>query len=159
MTLRQPTPDTAEILVQGPNVFSGYWERPAENVASFSDGWFRTGDLGQWDDGYLRIVGRAKELIICGGFNVYPREVEEVIASHPDVAECAVGGEPDPEWGEVVVAYVVAERDFDDDELKDYVGERLAYFKRPRRTYRIAALPRNALGKVQRHELAARSDS
>ena len=152
-------PEAAEILVQGPNVFSGYWERPAENAASFSDGWFRTGDLGQWDDGYLRIVGRAKELIICGGFNVYPREVEEVIASHPDVAECAVGGEPDPEWGEVVVAYVVAERDFDDDELKDYVGERLAYYKRPRRTYRIAALPRNALGKVQRHELAARSDS
>ncbi|WP_419910643.1 class I adenylate-forming enzyme family protein [Candidatus Poriferisodalis sp.] len=148
-------PEAAEILVRGPNVFSGYWERPAENAASFSDDWFRTGDLGQWDDGYLRIVGRAKELIICGGFNVYPREVEEVIASHPDVAECAVGGEPDPEWGEVVVAYVVAERDFDDDELKDYVGERLAYYKRPRRTYRILALPRNALGKVQRHQLAS----
>ena len=145
--------DAAEILVRGPNVFSGYWERPAENAASFSDGWFRTGDLGRWDDGYLRIVGRAKELIICGGFNVYPREVEEVIASHPDVVECAVSGEPDPEWGEVVVVYVVAERDFHDDELKDYVGERLAFYKRPRRTYRIAALPRNALGKVQRQML------
>ena len=142
-----------EILVRGPNVFSGYWERPDDNAASFDDGWFRTGDLGVWDDGYLRIVGRAKELIICGGFNVYPREVEEAIASHPDVIECAVGGEPDPEWGEVVVAYVVAERDFDDDELKDYVGERLAYYKRPRRTCRIAALPRNALGKLLRHEL------
>ena len=145
--------DAAEILVRGPNVFSGYWERPAENSASFSDGWFRTGDLGQWDDGYLCIVGRAKELIICGGFNVYPREVEEVIASHPDVVECAVAGEPDPEWGEVVVAYVVANREFDDDELKDYVGERIAYYKRPRRTRRIAALPRNALGKVQRQRL------
>jgi malonyl-CoA/methylmalonyl-CoA synthetase len=145
--------EAEEILVRGPNVFSGYWERPAENSASFSDGWFRTGDLGQWDDGYLRIVGRAKELIICGGFNVYPREVEEIIASHPDVVECAVCGEPDPEWGEVVVAYVVAERDFDDDELKDYVGERLAFYKRPRRTHRIAALPRNALGKVQRQML------
>ncbi len=145
--------DAAEILVRGPNVFSGYWERPADNAASFTDGWFRTGDLGQWDDGYLRIVGRAKELIICGGFNVYPREVEEVIASHPDVVECAVGGEPDPEWGEVVVAYVVAERSFDHDELKDFVGERLAFYKRPRRTYRIAALPRNALGKVQRQRL------
>lgn len=145
--------DAEEILVRGPNVFSGYWERPAENAASFSDGWFRTGDLGQWDDGYLRIVGRAKELIICGGFNVYPREVEEVIASHPDVAECAVGGEPDPEWGEVVVAYVVAERDFAEDELKDFVGEHLAFYKRPRRTYRIDALPRNALGKVQRQML------
>ena len=144
-----------EILVRGPNVFSGYWERPDDNAASFDDGWFRTGDLGVWDDGYLRIVGRAKELIICGGFNVYPREVEEAIASHPDVIECAVGGEPDPEWGEVVVAYVVAERDFDDDELKDYVGERLAYYKRPRRTCRIAALPRNALGKLLRHELTA----
>lgn len=146
-------PEAAEILVRGPNVFSGYWERPAENAASFSDGWFRTGDLGQWDDGYLRIVGRAKELIICGGFNVYPREVEEVIASHPDIAECAVAGEPDPEWGEVVVAYVVANREFDDDELKDFVGGRLAYYKRPRRTHRIAALPRNALGKVQRQRL------
>ena len=144
-----------EILVRGPNVFSGYWERPDDNAASFDDGWFRTGDLGVWDDGYLRIVGRAKELIICGGFNVYPREVEEAIASHSDVIECAVGGEPDPEWGEVVVAYVVAERDFDDDELKEYVGERLAYYKRPRRTYRIAALPRNALGKLLRHELTA----
>ena len=143
----------AEIMVRGPNVFSGYWERPDDNAASVDDGWFRTGDLGVWDDGYLRIVGRAKELIICGGFNVYPREVEEAIASHPDVIECAVGGEPDPEWGEVVVAYVVAERDFDDDELKDYVGERLAYYKRPRRTRRIAALPRNALGKLVRHEL------
>ena len=142
-----------EILVRGPNVFSGYWERPEANAASFSDGWFRTGDLGQWDDGYLCIVGRAKELIICGGFNVYPREVEEVIASHPDVVECAVAGEPDPEWGEVVAAYVVAEREFAHDELKDYVGERLAYYKRPRRTHRIAALPRNALGKVQRHQL------
>ncbi|WP_423920269.1 AMP-binding protein [Candidatus Poriferisodalis sp.] len=146
--------EAAEILVRGPNVFSGYWERPDANAESFTDGWFRTGDLGQWDDGYLRIVGRAKELIICGGFNVYPREVEEVIGAHPDVIECAVGGEPDPEWGEVVVAYVVAERDFGDDELKDFVGERLSYYKRPRRTHRIAALPRNALGKVQRHELA-----
>ncbi|WP_419838331.1 class I adenylate-forming enzyme family protein [Candidatus Poriferisodalis sp.] len=146
----------AEILVRGPNVFSGYWERPDDNAASFDNGWFRTGDLGVWDDGYLRIVGRAKELIICGGFNVYPREVEEAIAEHPDVIECAVGGEADPEWGEVVVAYVVADRDFEDDELKDYVGERLAYYKRPRRTYRISALPRNALGKLLRHELTGR---
>ncbi len=145
--------DAAEILVRGPNVFSGYWARPVENEAAFTDGWFRTGDLGQVDDGYLRIVGRVKELIICGGFNVYPREVEEVIAAHPDVIECAVAGEPDPEWGEVVVVYVVSERNFDDDELKNYVGERLAYYKRPRRTYRVSALPRNALGKVQRQKL------
>ena len=143
-----------EILVRGPNVFGGYWERPEANAESFEDGWFRTGDLGSLDaDGYLRIVGRSKELIISGGFNVYPREVEEAVAAHPDVIECAVGGEADPEWGEVVVAYVVAERDFDDDELKDFVGGRLAYYKRPRRTHRIAALPRNALGKVQRHLL------
>ncbi|WP_428117670.1 class I adenylate-forming enzyme family protein [Candidatus Poriferisodalis sp.] len=150
----QPSASAREILVRGPNVFGGYWERPEANAESFEDGWFRTGDLGSLDaDGYLRIVGRAKELIISGGFNVYPREVEEVIAEHPDVTECAVGGEPDPEWGEVVVAYVVAERDFDDDELKDFVGERLAFYKRPRRTHRRAALPRNALGKLQRHEL------
>jgi malonyl-CoA/methylmalonyl-CoA synthetase len=144
-----------EIQVRGPNVFSGYWERPEANSESFVDGWFRTGDLGAVDeDGYISIVGRAKELIISGGFNVYPREVEDAVTAHPAVQECAVVGEPDPEWGEAVVAYVVADRDVDDDEIKDFVGERLAHYKRPRRTHRVDALPRNALGKVQKHRLA-----
>jgi len=147
--------DPAEIQGRGPNVFDGYWERPEANAESFDDGWFRTGDLGEIDeDGYVAIVGRAKELIISGGFNVYPREVEDAVALHPDVAECAVVGEPDPEWGEAVVAYVVAETDVAHQAMKDFVGDRLAHYKRPRRTHRVDALPRNALGKVQKHRLA-----
>ena len=143
-----------EILVKGPNVFEGYWERPEANSQAFDDGWFRTGDLGALDaDGYLSIVGRAKELIISGGFNVYPREVEDVISQHEAIQECAVVGEPDDEWGEAVVAFVVADRDITDDEIKNFVGDRLSHYKRPRRTYRIGALPRNALGKVQKHRL------
>ena len=146
--------DPAEIQVKGPNVFSGYWERPEENTAAFVDGWFRTGDLGAIDpEGYLSIVGRAKELIISGGFNVYPREVEEVISEYEPIQECAVVGIPDEEWGEVVVAFVVAEREIEDEEIKIFVGERLAHYKRPRRTYTLERLPRNALGKVQKHRL------
>lgn len=143
-----------EILVKGPNVFEGYWERPEANGQAFDGGWFRTGDIGALDaDGYLSIVGRAKELIISGGFNVYPREVEDVISQHEAIRECAVVGEPDDEWGEIVVAFVVADRDLTNDEIKNFVGERLSHYKRPRRTYRIGALPRNALGKVQKHRL------
>jgi malonyl-CoA/methylmalonyl-CoA synthetase len=146
--------DPAEIQVKGPNVFSGYWERPDENTEAFIDGWFRTGDLGAVDpEGYLSIVGRAKELIISGGFNVYPREVEDVISEYDPIRECAVVGIPDEEWGEVVVAFVVADRKIKDEEIKDFVGERLAYYKRPRRTYTVETLPTNALGKIQKHRL------
>ena len=146
--------DPAEIQVKGPNVFSGYWERPDENTEAFIDGWFRTGDLGALDpEGYLSIVGRAKELIISGGFNVYPREVEDVISEYDPIQECAVVGIPDEEWGEVVVAFVVADRKIEDEEIKDFVGERLAHYKRPRRTYTVETLPTNALGKIQKHRL------
>ena len=101
--------DPAEIEVRGPNVFSGYWERPEANAESFTeDGWFRTGDLGSIDEqGYVSIVGRAKELIISGGYNVYPREVEDALRAHPAIEDVAVVGEPSSEWGERVVAYAV----------------------------------------------------
>ncbi|MFT7645465.1 MAG: malonyl-CoA/methylmalonyl-CoA synthetase [Candidatus Poriferisodalaceae bacterium] len=146
--------EPAEIQVRGPNVFSGYWERPDANAEAFVDGWFRTGDLGARDeDGYISIVGRAKELIISGGFNVYPREVEDAILEHEAVRDCAVVGELDPEWGETVVAYVIADRDISSEEMKDFVGLQLAAYKRPRTTYRLDELPRNALGKVQKHRL------
>ena len=152
--------DPAEIQVKGPNVFSGYWERPEENTEVFVDGWFRTGDLGAIDpEGYLSIVGRAKELIISGGFNVYPREVEEVISEYEPIRECAVVGIPDEEWGEVVVAFVVAEREIEDEEIKIFVGERLAHYKRPRRTYTLETLPRNALGKIQKHRLVGQIET
>ena len=119
------------------------------------DGWFRTGDLGELDeDGYLRISGRAKELIITGGYNVYPREVEEVLRAHPDVADAAVVGAPSAEWGETVVAFVVpAGGTQDRARLEEWCAERLAPYKRPREWRWIESVPRNALGKVLRHEL------
>ncbi|HEX8054606.1 MAG TPA: AMP-binding protein [Thermoleophilaceae bacterium] len=154
--LRLAGGEDGEIQLRGPNVFGGYWERPEANAESFEDGWFRTGDLGGLDaDGYLRILGRSKELIISGGFNVYPREVEDVLLGHPDVAEVAVVGTPSDEWGEVVTAFVVpaGERPAADS-LVDFAAERLAGFKRPRVVHFVDTLPRNALGKVLKHELA-----
>ncbi len=148
--------EPAEIQVKGVNVFAGYWERPDANREAFTDdGWFRTGDLGAVDDeGYVRIEGRAKELIISGGYNIYPREVEDAVRAHPGVEDVAVVGEPDPEWGERVAAYVVGESVPDVEALRAFVSERLAPYKHPRVVYTAAALPRNALGKVQKHRLA-----
>ena len=121
------------------------------------DPWFRTGDLGVVDDdGYLSIVGRAKELIISGGLNVYPREVDDVLSLHPAVAEVAVAGLPSPEWGEEVVAWVVPAVGHecpDVDELRSFAQDHLAAYKVPRRVVAVDVLPRNALGKVTRHEL------
>jgi malonyl-CoA/methylmalonyl-CoA synthetase len=151
------SPDKGEILVRGPNVFSGYRNRPEANEEAFSDdGWFHTGDLGALDeDGYLTIVGRAKELIISGGYNVYPREVEDVLRLHPAVVDAAVVGTPDPQWGEIVTAYVEMSSAVEGAELTAFVGEHLAAYKRPRLVLVVEALPRNALGKVQKHLLEA----
>ncbi len=152
--------DPAEIQVRGPNVFAGYWERPSANAEAFTeDGWFRTGDLGSVDeDGYVAIVGRAKELIISGGFNVYPREVEDLIREHEEIEDIAVVGEPSEEWGERVTAYAVIanapDRSIDLDSLRRFIGDRLAAYKHPRALHVVDALPRNALGKVQKHRLA-----
>jgi malonyl-CoA/methylmalonyl-CoA synthetase len=149
-------PEEGEILVRGPNVFGGYWERPEATAESFADGWFRTGDLGRRDgDGYVWILGRSKELIITGGLNVYPREVEDVLLTHPALAEVAVVGTPSEEWGEVVTAFVVADGPKTTaDAVQEFAAERLAPFKRPRIVHFVDALPRNALGKVVKHELA-----
>ncbi|HWB71268.1 MAG TPA: AMP-binding protein, partial [Egibacteraceae bacterium] len=150
--------DDGEILVRGPNVLGGYWRRPQATAAAFARGWFRTGDLGGLDpDGYLRIMGRSKELIITGGLNVHPREVEDVLSEHPGVAEVAVVATASREWGETVTAYVVpAAARPDPQELIAFAAERLAPFKRPRRVVFVDDLPRNALGKVLRGELAGR---
>jgi len=148
-------PATSEILVRGPNVFSGYWRRPEATAEAFTaDGWFRTGDVGAYDEaGYLAIVGRAKELIITGGYNVYPREVEDVLRAHPGVVDVAVVGTPSAEWGEVVTAYVEPGPAFDGGALAAWAAERLAPYKRPRVVHRVTALPRNAMGKVVRDRL------
>jgi malonyl-CoA/methylmalonyl-CoA synthetase len=147
-----------ELLVRGPTVFPGYWERPAATAESFTGGWFRTGDLVERDgDGYLSVRGRCKELIISGGFNVYPAEVEDVLLAHPAVAEVAVAGSPSGEWGESVTAWVVADGSPPGaDELLAFAAERLAPYKRPRAVHFVDALPRNAMGKVQRGELGPR---
>ncbi len=154
---------SGEIEVRGPNVFAGYWERPEATAEAFvddpdgGDSWFRTGDLGAVDaDGYVRIVGRAKELIITGGSNVYPREVDDALASHPAVAEVAVAGIGSEEWGEEVVAWVVPADGMECpsvEELRAFARDALASYKLPRRVVAVGALPRNALGKVMRHEL------
>ena len=156
----EDTDDTVsgEILLRGPNVFPGYWRRDDATRAAFDDhGWFHRGDVGAFaPDGYLRIVGRAKELIITGGYNVYPREVEDVLLEHPAVAEVAVVGEPSAEWGETVVAVVVPAdpaAGVDADDLLAFAAARLARFKCPRRVRTVDTLPRNALGKLLRHEL------
>jgi malonyl-CoA/methylmalonyl-CoA synthetase len=147
--------EDGEILVRGPNVFSGYWGRPDATAESFASGWFRTGDLASVDpDGYLRILGRSKELIITGGLNVYPREVEDVLLGHPGVEEVAVFGSPSSEWGEVVTAFIVPTGSpVDERELEEYVSGRLASFKRPRAWRFVDSLPRNALGKILKHQL------
>ena len=144
---------SGEILVKGPNVFGGYRGHPG----GFDDGWFRTGDIGALDpEGYLRIVGRAKELIITGGLNVYPREVEDVLLAHPSVVDVAVVGLPSDEWGEEVTAFVVARpgQSIEVTELIEFAGCRLARFKCPREVRVVQTLPRNALGKILRDELS-----
>jgi malonyl-CoA/methylmalonyl-CoA synthetase len=144
-----------EIQLRGPNVFAGYWKQPGATADAFTaDGWFRSGDLGAHDErGYLSIVGRAKELIISGGYNVYPREVEDVLREHPRVADVAVVGTPSDEWGETVVAVVVPDGSVDESDLLQFAAARLAPYKRPRIVSFRQTLPRNALGKVLRDEL------
>jgi malonyl-CoA/methylmalonyl-CoA synthetase len=151
-----------EILVRGPNVFDGYWERPSANAEAFEPcrlggpPWFRTGDLGIGSDGYLVIRGRSKELIITGGFNVYPREVEDVVARHPGVAEVAVTGTPSDEWGEVVTAWIVPDGTPPSvGELAEFVAPLLAEYKRPRLVRVVDALPRNAMGKIVRSQIGS----
>ncbi len=143
--------------MRGPNVFAGYLDRPEATAAAFDGAWFRTGDLGEVDaDGYLHIVGRSKELIISGGFNVFPREVEDVLRAHPGVVDACVVGVPDDEWGERVTAFVVADDASATTSCAAWAAERLVAYKRPRRWERIDDVPRNSMGKVQRDVLVRR---
>jgi malonyl-CoA/methylmalonyl-CoA synthetase len=151
------------VEVRGPNVFGGYWRRPELNATEFTaDGWFRTGDVGRFDtEGYLHLVGRSKDLVISGGLNVYPVEVEAVIDELPGVLESAVIGVADPDFGEAVVAVVVAEPGavVDPDDVRRAARRRLAPFKGPKRVHVVDALPRNAMGKVEKAVLRARHAS
>ena len=146
---------SGEVEVHGPTVFGGYWRRPDATAESFTgDGWFRTGDIGELDEaGYLRIAGRTKELIITGGYNVYPREVEEALRAHPGVADVAVAGRPSDRWGETVTAWVVPAADVTADALLAFARTSLAPYKCPKDIRFLPTLPRNALGKVLKHAL------
>jgi malonyl-CoA/methylmalonyl-CoA synthetase len=156
----QPVPDgeIGEVYVRGPNVCAGYWrglDATAEAFLAGADGvWFRTGDLGQRAaDGYYTLRGRRTELIISGGFNIYPREIEEVLLAQPGVREAVVCGAPDERRGELPVAYIVADDSFDEEATIAACRQALASFKAPRAFVRVESLPRTALGKVQKHLL------
>jgi malonyl-CoA/methylmalonyl-CoA synthetase len=153
-----PPGDDGEIVLRGPQVSSGYWNLPEATRESFyPGGWFRSGDIGRVDpdDGYLTITGRPKEMIISGGLNVYPREVELALEDHAAVDRAAVVGVPSDRWGEEVVAFAVPARDGDVDheELAAHARERLSAYKCPKRFFSVEQLPRNEMGKVLRDEL------
>jgi malonyl-CoA/methylmalonyl-CoA synthetase len=147
--------EVGEIHVRGPNIFKEYWRATEKTRESFHDGWFKTGDLGFIDaEGYVHIAGRNKELIISGGFNIYPQEVAQCLCRHPDVAEAAVTGVTDKLRGELVKAYVVRKSpELTADALTTFCKEHLASFKVPKEICFLDALPRNALGKLQLHLL------
>ena len=152
-----PSGEVGEIVVKGPTVMKGYWKNPEATEKTIKDGWLWTGDMGALDqDGFLTMHDRSKDMIISGGSNIYPREVEEVLLEHPSVSEVAVVGKPHPDWGEVVVAFVVpSPQGADIARLDGHCVENIARFKRPKEYRLIEALPKNNYGKVLKTELRA----
>ena len=151
------TGEDGEICVRGPAVFSGYYNNPAANASCFKHGWFHTGDLGHVDEhGYLFITGRASDMYISGGSNVYPREVEEVLLAHPGIAEVAVLGLPDPKWGEVGAAVVVRAPGapvLDAGALLAFLDGRLARYRWPHHVFFWDALPKSGYGKIVKKDV------
>jgi acyl-CoA synthetase (AMP-forming)/AMP-acid ligase II len=153
---RVPVGEVGEIVVKGDTVMSGYWRNPEATAKSLRDGWLWTGDVGAFDeDGFLTLKDRSKDLIISGGSNIYPREIEDVLALHPDVAECSVVGRPHPEWGEEVVAFVVVRPGarLSAVDLDRLCLGNIARFKRPKDYRFVTALPKNNYGKILKTEL------
>lgn len=147
--------EIGEIVCRGDVVMSGYWNNPEATAATLQNGWLRTGDMGSFDDrGYLTLRDRSKDVVISGGSNIYPREVEEALLEHPGVSEAGVVGAPDEEWGEIVVAFIVGS--VSATELDAHLLERIARFKRPKRYEFVEELPKNSYGKVLKRELRAR---
>jgi long-chain acyl-CoA synthetase len=149
-----PPGETGEIVTRSDAVMAGYWRNPEATAKTLRGGWLHTGDVGSTDaEGFLTIRDRSKDMIISGGANIYPREIEEVLLRHPAVAECSVVGRPHPEWGEEVVAFVVAKNKITTQELDDLCLQNMARFKRPREYRFVDSLPKNNYGKVLKTEL------
>ncbi|MEU9060898.1 long-chain fatty acid--CoA ligase [Streptomyces sp. NPDC048430] len=151
--------ETGEVVVRGPHVMPGYWGLPEETAAAFADGWFRSGDAARIDaDGYVTVVDRIKDMILSGGENIYPAEVENALLAHPDIAECAVIGVPDEKWGEVPRAVVVAHEGTtpDADDILASLSGRLAKYKIPKSVVVVEELPRTASGKLLKHRVRTR---
>ncbi|GAB1815098.1 acyl-CoA synthetase [Mycobacterium sp. MUNTM1] len=149
-----PPGEIGEIVCRGDAVMAGYWKNPEATRAALKDGWLYTGDMGSFDArGFLTLRDRSKDVVISGGSNIYPREVEEVLLEHPDVAEACVVGTPDAEWGEIVVAFIVGA--VEPAALDAHLLERIARFKRPKRYEFVDELPKNSYGKVLKRELRA----
>lgn len=150
-----PVGEVGEILVRGDSVMNGYWRNPEATAETLRGGWLHTGDVGSFDaDGFLTLMDRSKDMIISGGTNIYPREVEEALLRHPEIAEVSVIGRPDPEWGEVVVAYVVpTAAEPDPSALDAYCIDNIARFKRPKDYRFVGELPKNNYGKILKTDL------
>jgi fatty-acyl-CoA synthase len=149
---RQP----GEVQLRGGHIFSGYWRKPEASSAAFVDGWYASGDIGYLDeDGDLYISGRLKDMIISGGENIYPPEIESVLMEHPDIANAAVVGAHDEKWGESVVAVVVLRKgtEMSIDELREFCGPRLARYKLPRFIHVMPSLPVNGAGKIMKADI------
>jgi long-chain acyl-CoA synthetase len=154
--------DVGEIVIRGHNVMKGYWNKPDATAEAVRDGWFHSGDMGTVDeDGYFFIVDRKKDMIIRGGYNVYPREIEEVLYEHPAVREAAVVGIPHDEYGEEVAAAVAlkAGEQVTEQELRDYVKDQVAAYKYPRRVWFVEELPKGPTGKILKREIEPPADA
>jgi len=152
-----PAGEIGEIVTRSDCVMSGYWRNAEATAKTLRGGWLHTGDLGSMDEqGFVTIRDRSKDLIISGGANIYPREIEEVLLRHPAVAECSVVGKPHPEWGEEVIAFVVSRSEISPRELDELCLANIARFKRPREYRFVESLPKNNYGKVLKTELRKR---
>jgi acyl-CoA synthetase (AMP-forming)/AMP-acid ligase II len=149
--------DSGEVVTRSDCVMAGYWNNPEATAQALRGGWLQTGDLGRMDEqGFLTLLDRSKDMIISGGSNIYPREIEEVLLRHPAVAECSVVGRPHAEWGEEVVAFVVRKSDVEAEDLDALCLEHVARFKRPKDYRFVESLPKNNYGKVLKTELRKR---